>query len=62
MLTTLFPKQLYKSKEIIENVYIHLPFCQKKCHFCAFPVHAIGSVKTDHSKQMMDEYLKNLIA
>jgi coproporphyrinogen III oxidase-like Fe-S oxidoreductase len=34
--------QLYASNKMIENVYIHLPFCQKKCHFCAFPIHALG--------------------
>lgn len=26
----------------IENFYIHIPFCVKKCFFCAFPVHAVG--------------------
>jgi len=34
--------QIYASNRMIENIYIHLPFCQKKCHFCAFPIHAIG--------------------
>lgn len=35
-------RDFYTTRKAIENVYIHLPFCQKKCHFCAFPIHAIG--------------------
>jgi coproporphyrinogen III oxidase-like Fe-S oxidoreductase len=37
--------ELYGTKIEVENVYVHLPFCQRKCHFCAFPVHALGSSK-----------------
>ncbi|TYG55583.1 hypothetical protein ES288_D09G285500v1 [Gossypium darwinii] len=25
------------------SVYIHLPFCRKRCHYCDFPVVALGS-------------------
>ena len=53
-------KELYLSKEPIRNFYIHLPFCQKKCHFCAFPVHAIGTNSSEHSFQLMNNYLKDL--
>lgn len=27
----------------VYGVYVHMPFCIKKCLYCAFPVHAIGS-------------------
>lgn len=46
-------------RTFIHNVYIHLPFCLKKCHFCAFPIHAIGQkfINTEHNKQLFDKYL-----
>jgi coproporphyrinogen III oxidase-like Fe-S oxidoreductase len=47
-------------KSIPKNIYVHLPFCLKKCSFCAFPVHAIGS-NNEHHHEMMDLYLKSLI-
>lgn len=35
------------------GLYIHIPFCTKKCHYCAF------AVVTDNSR--MDEYVEKLI-
>lgn len=26
----------------IKNIYIHIPFCFKKCLYCDFAVHAVG--------------------
>lgn len=49
--------ELFASRSIIENVYVHLPFCRKKCHFCAFPVHAVGM----HPQlEMVDSYIQAL--
>ncbi|XVF54622.1 hypothetical protein PTKIN_Ptkin05aG0196300 [Pterospermum kingtungense] len=28
------------------SAYIHLPFCRKRCHYCDFPVVALGSFST----------------
>lgn len=48
---------IFATKKAVENIYIHLPFCKKKCHFCAFPVHAIGQ----HSEpQLLDQYIDAL--
>lgn len=44
-------KDFYVTQKKIENVYIHMPFCQKKCHFCAFPVHALGQQETSKLKE-----------
>lgn len=27
---------------MIKNVYVHIPFCIKKCFYCDFPVYALG--------------------
>lgn len=35
------------------NIYIHIPFCIKKCHFCAFPIHAVGNLAQEHEKKSM---------
>ena len=43
----LFIKEIYSTYKSVRNVYIHLPFCQKKCHFCAFPVHATGTLQSE---------------
>ena len=26
----------------LKNIYIHTPFCLKKCLYCDFPVYAVG--------------------
>ncbi|KHN23263.1 hypothetical protein glysoja_040232 [Glycine soja] len=28
------------------SAYIHLPFCRKRCHYCDFPIVALGSAST----------------
>ena len=45
---------------MIRNVYLHLPFCLKKCRYCDFAVHAIGTGGGAHTEQLKDRYLKYL--
>ena len=33
------------------GLYLHIPFCRKRCHFCYFRVY------TDKNAQEVDEYL-----
>ena len=46
---------------MIKSAYIHFPFCLKKCKYCDFAVHAIGTHQpTTHTATLMDTYLTNL--
>lgn len=51
-------------RNVIKNIYIHIPFCLKKCSYCDFPVHAIGT--QNQPKQWNDtiqnDYVNALIA
>ena len=31
--------------------YVHLPFCRKRCHYCDFPIVAIGRHRVDAAAQ-----------
>ena len=50
------------SNKNLRNVYIHIPFCLKKCLYCDFPVYAIGKnfnlEKTN--KNIISDYLEIL--
>ncbi len=46
------PAQLVQNKELL--FYVHIPFCQSKCHYCNF------AVDTRQSHQLQDTYTKAL--
>ena len=45
----------------IRNIYIHLPFCKKKCSFCDFSVYAIGNSSNHHVNNHTQTLYKNYI-
>ncbi|KAF5732190.1 hypothetical protein HS088_TW18G00881 [Tripterygium wilfordii] len=32
------------------SAYVHLPFCRKRCHYCDFPIVALGSSSVDQAE------------
>ena len=49
-------------KNLTKNIYIHLPFCKKKCSFCDFSIYAIGS-KYNQSiyNDLFENYTRKLV-
>lgn len=46
------------------SVYLHIPFCLKKCHYCVFPTHIVGTSaqNVDHFRsQIEDQYVSALV-
>lgn len=45
----------------VAHIYLHIPFCIKKCHFCAFPIHAVGTSTAQNEKNFFyEEYCKKI--
>ncbi|TNV78023.1 hypothetical protein FGO68_gene6537 [Halteria grandinella] len=45
----------------LSNIYLHIPFCNLKCNYCDFPVHALGlQTPKDQKNTMIDTYLDYL--
>ena len=48
-------------RKLTKNIYIHLPFCKKKCSFCDFSIHAIGSkYNQDEDNDLFGNYTQYL--
>ena len=43
---------------MIKNIYIHIPFCRKKCTFCDFSIYAVGS--KFNNQDLYEKYITNL--
>ncbi|KAL8042546.1 hypothetical protein ABFX02_09G059500 [Erythranthe guttata] len=43
---TTSPSLLLQHKLPPTSAYVHLPFCRKRCHYCDFPIIALGSSST----------------
>lgn len=52
-----------KTGSLIRNIYLHIPFCVKKCSYCDFAIHALGNFKEnfEHGSLLQDMYVSQLI-
>ncbi|CAL1389029.1 unnamed protein product [Linum trigynum] len=42
------------------SAYIHLPFCRKRCHYCDFPIVALGSANPTDADPRISNYVELL--
>ncbi|XP_071903627.1 uncharacterized protein [Coffea arabica] len=43
-----------------KSAYIHLPFCRKRCHYCDFPIIALGSSSAPEEDPRILNYIQTL--
>lgn len=42
-------------------IYIHIPFCRRRCYYCDFPISVVGDRENKSASKMMEEYITALI-
>lgn len=42
------------------SAYVHLPFCRKRCHYCDFPIIALGSSSAPDDDPRIVNYIQTL--
>ena len=51
------------SYEFISGIYVHIPFCRRRCYYCDFPIKVVGeskTIQTTASQQYTNSLLKEI--
>ncbi|KAG6384974.1 hypothetical protein SASPL_153797 [Salvia splendens] len=54
------PLLLELPKQPPASAYVHLPFCRKRCHYCDFPIIALGSSSSHDDDPRISSYVDTL--
>ncbi|KAJ6375428.1 hypothetical protein OIU77_000417 [Salix suchowensis] len=54
------PAPLHQHHHPPTSAYIHLPFCRKRCHYCDFPIVALGSTNPTDNDPRISNYIELL--
>ena len=42
-------------------IYLHIPFCRRRCYYCDFPISVVGDKQGKTASFMIDEYIAALV-
>ena len=48
-------------KVLPEAIYLHIPFCRRRCYYCDFPISVVGDRGGKSASLMVEEYITALI-
>ena len=46
---------------ISQSVYIHIPFCRRRCFYCDFPITVLGDNAPNNYLGLIEKYVENLL-